>query len=147
VGTPPVVSALAGQHADLAALLDDLDDPAWSMPTRCDGWTVADVVLHLAQVDELVVEIAVTGAEPARLTVLAHGTDGVGTVDDGADELVAQERGAPVADLRDRWRDGAAALRAAARRARPAPPGALGRRHHVAAVARDHAPGRVLGAR
>ena len=48
-----IVTALEEQHAELAALLDGLDDRDWERPTRCEGWAVADVVLHLAQTDEL----------------------------------------------------------------------------------------------
>ena len=48
-----ILTALEEQHSELAALLDALDDEAWQRPTRCEGWTVADVVLHLAQTDEL----------------------------------------------------------------------------------------------
>ncbi len=48
-----ILTALEEQHSELAALLDGLDDAGWQRPTRCEGWTVADVVLHLAQTDEL----------------------------------------------------------------------------------------------
>ena len=43
---------------ELAALLEDLSDAGWGAPTRCEGWDVADVVLHLAQTDELAVASA-----------------------------------------------------------------------------------------
>ena len=50
---PDILAALAGQHADLAAMLATLDDTQWAEPVpRCPGWSVADVVLHLAQTDE-----------------------------------------------------------------------------------------------
>ena len=48
-----VLTALEEQHAELADLLDRLTADDWKRPTRCEGWTVADVVLHLAQTDEL----------------------------------------------------------------------------------------------
>jgi uncharacterized protein (TIGR03083 family) len=48
-----ILSALGEQHSELAALLDPLDDAFWQRPTRCEGWSVADVTLHLAQTDEL----------------------------------------------------------------------------------------------
>jgi len=42
-----IVTALADQQAELSDLLSPLDEPGWEGPTRCEGWTVADVVLHL----------------------------------------------------------------------------------------------------
>ena len=35
------------QRARLAALLDGLDDEQWAAPTRCEGWSVQDVIAHL----------------------------------------------------------------------------------------------------
>lgn len=53
-----IVACLAAQHDELDTLLSGLDDAGWTRPTRCPGWTVADVVLHLAQTDELAVASA-----------------------------------------------------------------------------------------
>ena len=89
-----ILNALDEQHSELAALLDPLDDAGWQRPTRCEGWTVADVVLHLAQSDELAVA-SVQDRLPERLGLLAGGPDPQGDVDDGAAAMVAQERGAP----------------------------------------------------
>ena len=38
---------LIRQQARLAALLDGLDDEQWAAPTRCEGWSVQDVIAHL----------------------------------------------------------------------------------------------------
>jgi uncharacterized protein (TIGR03083 family) len=38
---------LIRQRARLAALLDGLDDEQWAAPTRCEGWSVQDVIAHL----------------------------------------------------------------------------------------------------
>src|SRR3954468_17957316 len=105
-----VLTALGEEHAELAALLDRLGDADWGPPTRCEGWDVADVVLHLAQTDELALASA-QGRFAERLELLARGIDGTGTVDDGAAATVASERGLPHDVLRERWRTGAAALR------------------------------------
>ena len=48
----PVVTALADQQAELTDILGGLDDADWQRPSRCEGWTVADVVLHLAQTND-----------------------------------------------------------------------------------------------
>jgi uncharacterized protein (TIGR03084 family) len=102
-----VLTALTEQHAELAALLDRLDDADWRRPTRCEGWDIADVVLHLSQTDEL----ARASARFAdRLSVLAGSVTTQGNVDDGAGALVERERGRPNADVRERWRTAAREL-------------------------------------
>src|SRR4029077_17160381 len=78
-------------------------------PTRCPGWTVSDVVLHLAQTDEF----ALASIE-GRLGEAVPGwtrTGAASTVDDRAGELVAEQRGAPPREVLERWRAAAAALR------------------------------------
>ena len=44
--------ALTAQHAELALLVDACTDDDWERSTRCEGWDVAAVLLHLAQTDE-----------------------------------------------------------------------------------------------
>jgi uncharacterized protein (TIGR03084 family) len=105
-----VLTALGGQHAALDALLDPLDDAGWTRPTRCVGWDVADVVLHLSQTDELALASA-QGRFEDGLAVLANGVEQQGNVDEGAAALVERARGLPNAELLHRWRTGAAALR------------------------------------
>ena len=36
-------------------LLAELDDDGWARPSACEGWSVADVVLHLAQTNEMAI--------------------------------------------------------------------------------------------
>jgi uncharacterized protein (TIGR03084 family) len=104
-----VVGDLAAQHAELAGLLDDLPDAGWAAPTRCQGWDVADVVLHLAQTDELAVGSA-TGRFAEAATALSQGTEGLASIDDGAAMMVERERGMPNRQLLDRWSTGARQL-------------------------------------
>ena len=102
-----ILTALAEQHAELSALLEPLDDAGWRLLTRCEGWTVADVVLHLAQTDEFGVASA-----QGRLNEGREGfASGAGNVDDAAAALVERERGGPNPALLERWRTGAATLR------------------------------------
>lgn len=115
---PPVLIALDEQHAELATLIETLDDDGWSRPTRCEGWTVADVVLHLAQTDELALA-SVRGRLAEGLRVLAGNAQGGGTVDDGAARMVARERGLANDSLLERWRTGSVALRRAVAAADP----------------------------
>ena len=105
-----ILTALGEQHAELDRLLDPLPDAGWQQPTRCEGWTVADVVLHLSQTDELAIASA-QGRFAEGLDVLAGGLDRQGNVDDGAAAMVTNERGMPNAAVLERWRSGAATLR------------------------------------
>jgi uncharacterized protein (TIGR03084 family) len=109
VAVEAILTALDWQHSELAALLDRLDDGDWSRPTRCEGWSIADVVLHLAQTDEIA-RAVVDGATAGRLGVLAGGGIVAGTIDDGAAAMVSQERGLPAARILERWRTGAQTL-------------------------------------
>jgi len=107
-----VVAALAAQDTELWELLADLDERGWQRPSRCAGWNVADVVLHLAQTNELATASA-TGRFAEVLDALADGLGSADDVDQGADLLVARERGAPVAELSARWHGSAEAQRRA----------------------------------
>ena len=106
-----IVPALAAQQGELDGILREATDVGWDTPTRCPGWTVCDVVLHLAQTDEF----ALASIE-GRITEVSSswaGTEGAATVDDRAGALVAQQRGTPPPEVLARWRTGTAALRQA----------------------------------
>jgi len=106
-----ILTALHEQHSELAALLEPLDEADWQRPTPCEGWTVADVVLHLAQTDELA-RASAQRRFADGLELLAGGLDRQGNVDDGAAAMVTRERGITSEARFERWRTGAAALRA-----------------------------------
>ena len=101
-----VVTALAEQQAELSALLAGLDEPGWQRPSRCEGWTVADVVLHLAQTNEMALASA-RGRFAEAMGELAGGLAPAASVDDGADLMVARERGRPGRDVEARWQSSA----------------------------------------
>jgi len=42
------VAALKAERTALLRFLDSLDEQDWAAPSRCEGWTVQDVVSHLA---------------------------------------------------------------------------------------------------
>jgi uncharacterized protein (TIGR03084 family) len=106
-----ILAALDEQHNELHSLLVDLDEAQWLLPSRCEGWSVADVVLHLSQTDELAIGSA-SGQFSEALGTLAHGIGPAGTVDDGADLMVARDRGQPGPAVLERWKTGADRLRA-----------------------------------
>ncbi|HEY5252261.1 MAG TPA: maleylpyruvate isomerase family mycothiol-dependent enzyme [Acidimicrobiales bacterium] len=104
-----VVDALAAQQAELTALLAGLAVADWRAPTRCDGWDVSDVVLHLVQSNEMAIGSA-TGRFAAVLAGLTGGIGPAGSVDDGAAQMVTRERGLTPAEIEQRWTSGAARL-------------------------------------
>ena len=107
-----IVAALAAEQEEFAALLAGLGANDWDLASRCPGWTVSDVVLHLAQTDELAAG-SVRGRFPDVAGRLAAGAEVADTVDDWADVVVAKERGAPGPEVRDRYLRAAADVRAA----------------------------------
>jgi uncharacterized protein (TIGR03084 family) len=108
-----VVAALRLQHDELDRLIAPLDDAGWARPVPdCPDWTVADVVLHMAQTDELVVA-GVTEGNAAGAARMAGGPAAPGdTVDDTVGRMVAHERGAPPREVLERWRAASSSLRA-----------------------------------
>jgi len=93
----------------LEEILTGLGDDQWAAPSAATGWSVTDVVLHLAQSEEAVV--ASTGGATLR-----PGPGSGATVDQIMDDLVRAERAEPSVVFQ-RWRkarrNAVAALRAA----------------------------------
>lgn len=106
-----LVDDLAAEQTELDDMLTDLDARGWHTPTRCDGWDVADVVLHLAQTNELAVASA-TGRFGDVLEAFSTSVDdSVRTIDDAAAWRVERERGVPTGELLARWRASASGSR------------------------------------
>ncbi len=98
------VDALAEQQAELTGLLATCNDDDWRAPSPCEGWDVADVVLHLAQTNELAIASA-TGRFGEVMQGFADAVDGaVGSIDDAAEWRVAMDRGLSGAEIGLRWR-------------------------------------------
>jgi uncharacterized protein (TIGR03084 family) len=106
-----VFDDLAAEQAALDGILGTLPEVAWSSPSWAVGWTVADVVLHLAQTEEFAAA-AVHGRPPPWRR---HGE----TVDAAMDALVRSESGAPPRVVLIRWRTACAASLTAMRHADP----------------------------
>ncbi len=103
-----ILRALAAQQAELAGLLAGRTDADWRRLSPCQGWTVADVVLHLAQTNELAIASA-EGYLGEIATEFGAGP-GSGNVDDTAALMVSEQRDAPIAELHKRWQSGADTL-------------------------------------
>jgi uncharacterized protein (TIGR03084 family) len=112
------LEALAEQQRELSSMLAPIDETAWRRPTRCEGWDVADVVLHLAQTNEMAIGSA-QGRFAEALNTLTAGAGPADNVDDGADLMVRHQRGASTDDLRARWQRSADGLHVALRGADP----------------------------
>ena len=106
-----IVTALSEQHAELAGILEELDEDDWQRPApSCDGWTILDVVLHLAQTDEVAIESA-RGSFGSEFAGLFTNGESAGNVDEAAEVMVVAERDTSGADLFARWRTASDSLR------------------------------------
>jgi uncharacterized protein (TIGR03084 family) len=107
-----VLNDLAAEHAQLDAVLTGLEPGQWDAASAADGWTVADVVLHLAQTEEMVV-----ASVREDMSVFAR-KEGL-SVDEYVAHLVAAERGAEGEEVHQRWRKASAAALEALRSCPP----------------------------
>lgn len=97
-----IVAALADQQAELAALVAPLDESDWARPSPCEGWTIGDVVLHVAQTNEMAVA-SVEGRLGDWFATRADEFGSAASIDEGAELMVAHERGQPGTLVRARW--------------------------------------------
>ena len=111
-----VFDDLAAEQDRLDHILSGLDEAQWTSPSAAQGWTIADVVLHLAQSEEGVE--ATAARRPLRAGLGAMAGD---TMDDRAAEAVRLERAAP-AEVFARWQRARQAALAAVRAADPDQP-------------------------
>jgi uncharacterized protein (TIGR03084 family) len=100
-----VLTALREQQQELSGLLAGLDDDGWQRPSPCEGWSVTDVVLHLAQTNEMAIASA-RGHLEATLAELTDGVGPAGTVDEGAALMVERDRELGPGAIHARWLEG-----------------------------------------
>lgn len=98
----PVVQSLADQQAETSSLVLSLTGAESELATRCVGWSVADVLLHLAQTNELAIS-SLTGRMGGTTWAAPNGWTGGDSVDDAVAAMVERERGAPFEAVLDRW--------------------------------------------
>jgi uncharacterized protein (TIGR03084 family) len=122
-----IVDALADQNAELASLLAGRSEAEARQPSACEGWSVADVVLHLAQTNEMArasVEgrLFAAAADAGWMTSdtrAAAETNGLDPIDAAADLSVARERDQPWVQIHDRWQESVVTMQDAFRAADP----------------------------
>jgi uncharacterized protein (TIGR03084 family) len=107
-GVDDLLCDLGDQHAELWSLLDGLGLEGWAAPSPCDGWDVADVVLHLLQTDELALVSLRGGLASSIESYMRQGDD---AVDAAAAASVSDARGRPGAEIGEQWRASASTLR------------------------------------
>jgi uncharacterized protein (TIGR03084 family) len=107
-----IIDDLSAEQSRIESILEGLDDDGWATPSLCPGWSICDVVLHLAQTQEAA---AATVARPVTERTRAAESRGV---DDAAGRAVALERTEPSAVF-DRWRRSCDAFDEAFRNADP----------------------------
>jgi len=100
----PVTRPWTAQRERMLNVLRDLPTAAWDRPTRCDAWSVKDVIGHLVVVDQfwsLTLGNGLAAAEPTRFLA---GFDPSSSTDDLVAATVAQ----PVAQLLEQFATGTA---------------------------------------
>jgi len=107
---------LEAEQERLEKILSGLDEEQWRSGSGAQGWTIADVVLHLAQSEEAVEATAAHGHLRAGLGAVPGNT-----VEEWADNAVRMERAAP-AEVFGRWQRARQAALAALRAADPDQP-------------------------
>ena len=106
-----ILRDLNRQNKELDALVNGLDERGWALPSQCDGWSISDVVLHVAQTNEAAVASAEGRSEGVDAVFRAAALDAPpgATVDDLVALALAGERGSTGKDVYERWRTSAAA--------------------------------------
>jgi uncharacterized protein (TIGR03084 family) len=102
---------LEAEYASLDAVLRGLSTGQWTSPSAAAGWTIADVLLHLAQTEEFTTS-AVSADTPPDWARFGD------NVDDAMDALVKASP-APPAEILARWQAAGTASLAALRNADP----------------------------
>jgi uncharacterized protein (TIGR03084 family) len=93
---------LAAEHEALDAVVRDLPDASWDLPTPADGWMVRDQICHLWFFDQRAV-LAATDAE-------AFAADTARMLRRGTDASVEPGRGLSPDELLGAWRAGRATM-------------------------------------
>src|SRR5438132_1244502 len=88
-----IIGDLAAQHAELGSLIERCTEADWSRPTPCEGWDVADVLLHLLQTDEFAVASARGDLDRFREGFFGSRDETSMSVDAAAAAQVELERG------------------------------------------------------
>jgi uncharacterized protein (TIGR03084 family) len=102
-GMNDVIEALLEQDQELLSMVTELTEDQLALPSACTGWSVADVLLHLAQTNEM----AAASARGQLAGVAGGRADSDSPVradvEDIVGDAVERERGASGQDILARW--------------------------------------------
>ncbi|MGN6473359.1 MAG: maleylpyruvate isomerase family mycothiol-dependent enzyme [Mycobacteriales bacterium] len=105
-----VIADLEAEQDAIEAMVEGFDVDTWLSPSAAPGWSLSDVLLHLAQSEDAVVA-SVSGVPRGDLGLIEGNT-----IDEIMESLVRAERGDPIA-IFERWkrarREAVVALRSA----------------------------------
>ena len=98
-----IMDDLREQQEELLSMVEGLAEDQLALPSACEGWSVSDVLLHLAQTNEM--------ATASASGLLAGAADGwansdsrvVTDVEDNVAGAVERERGASGTEILARW--------------------------------------------
>ncbi len=107
-----LIHHLANQQAELALIVEEMTVEDLLTPSRCAGWSVADVLLHLAQTNEAAVA-SLAGSFDDTISNMWDSSAEVADVDEWAALVVESERPSDPGDSAVRWRASADAQLAA----------------------------------
>jgi uncharacterized protein (TIGR03083 family) len=113
-----IFSDLEAELDRLEGILAGLTAEQWDTESGAPGWTITDVVLHLAQTNEAVVASVAVGAAGAGSNSNANWRQGSENLDQAVERQLQSER-APAAAVFERWRASQRASVAALRGAEP----------------------------
>jgi uncharacterized protein (TIGR03084 family) len=110
-----ILTMLAEQVDELDGLVRDLDEAGLALPSHCPGWSIADVLLHVAQTNEMTVA-SVEGRFTEEAAAFGNRAGSVppgSNIDDLAGLAVAADRGRSGREVYERWRTSSTAQAAA----------------------------------
>ncbi len=107
-----IIDDLTAEQQRIESILNQLDDAGWAVPSLCAGWSICDVVLHLALTEEMA-----AAAVSRPVTERDRATEPRG-VDEAVGRAVEVERDGPEAVF-ERWRRACETFVATLRQANP----------------------------
>lgn len=116
--TPPELAALDpfdlfdAEASRLDRFFSRLDDTGWARPSRCAGWSVRDVLAHLAG-EELYNHACLDGNLAGFFDLVAATGNSLAGFNDWT---VRERRGLPIGEVLDEWRSANGATRQRMRR-------------------------------
>jgi uncharacterized protein (TIGR03083 family) len=98
-----IIEALREQHQELLSMVTGLAEDQLALPSACQGWSVSDVLLHLAQTNEMAAASA-SGQVAGAAGGLVNSDSPVRTdIDDIVAGAVERERGGSGTEIVARW--------------------------------------------